>query len=178
MVRRRRLHSAYAIATLVWIGSIVGMLLPTATAQVVGIDIRRPSPEVELQAAAQALAPYEIKQVRSLPAGAYLFEVSWMPPGAETPGSKSFSVDLVYMLPDGSTIHLWQTNQSLAGTGKDPTTQGTLVSAAGKSWRRTSFADGAITRQGLSRRFEDGITVAVYGSDNNESMQATAASVE
>jgi len=166
-----------AVSGSLLIGSLIGSLLPSASAQVVGTGVAKPSAEVGRQQAAQALAPYKIKEARSLPAGAYLDEVSWLVPGAETPGAKTFSVDLIYRLSDGGTIHVWQTNQDLTGTGKDPAAGGTSVTTGNNSWRRSSFTFGSAARLGYARRFADNTLVAVYGSLDEDTMMTIADSV-
>jgi hypothetical protein len=130
-----------------------------------------------MQQAAAALAPYKIKQPHVLPNGAWLYAMSWLPLGAETVGGKTFSVDLIYKLSDGTSIHLWQTNQDLAASGKDPTNAGTLVSVGQDSWRRSQFNVGSDSRLSLSRRFNDGTTVALYGSVQEDVLRNIAASV-
>ena len=158
-------------------GVAVGFVLPTGVgATVVGLNANLPDPTIAL-AQAQAAAPYTIKQPTFLPAGASLFLVNWLAPN-KAEGEDAFAVDIWYSLPDGSRLHLWQTNdQHLTAEGKDPAASdvGQPVVLGGVTWREVQLDNSGGTA--LSSHFNDGITVSLDGSLDDATLRQVAASI-
>lgn len=165
------------MAILPVLGVGIGAMVPLgARATVVGEDVNLPNPSVEL-AEAQAAAPYRIREPAFLPADTKLVLVTWVPPALDE-GESAFSVDLWYGLPDGTRLHLWQTDAKyLAEAGKDPAapTEGEPVNINGDNWRLVRLE--AERGTALSRRFADGITLSLDARLDDASLQQIAASI-
>ena len=167
ITRPRLLFLAAGIAA----GLAVGYGIPTAGADVVGVNVSLPSPVISFDQA-QAAAPYRIRTLSD--PNLSLFMVNWVS-DPESPGV--VSVGLWYRTGDGQSVHLWQTNGSFAkAPGKDPTTFGSKVTIAQADWQEVMLQNG-LGKSALSRRFSDGITVSADGTVDPSQLRSLMPSI-
>ncbi len=174
--RKRRLLVVSGLTAFVGAVGVAVVLHVSAPARVLTTRANLSDPTLAL-AEAQAASPFPIKQPGYLPVGASLENVTWIVPDAEA--GPAFSVDLWYALPDGTRLHVWETNnQDLIQTGKDPAapTAGTPVEIAGVTWRIVRLLPDSTTV--LSAHLADGITVTVNAILDDPTLEQVAASID
>lgn len=161
------------------VGLAAGALAPAGGGPtLVGTGVRVEPAEVAL-AQAGSRAPYSVRRPTELPDGAWLDRAVWIGPEVEhEPAGDVVSVDLVYILSGGETVHVWQTNNpALIETGKDPSATGVAERLGGARWVLERFDHLGRPRLRLARRFSDGVTLAVYGPDDEVLLRRVATSV-
>jgi hypothetical protein len=148
-------------------GLILGLTLPSSG--VAGSLRSLPRPEREL-VQAQRLASFPLRLPAWLPSGAALDRVSWPDDAALGARRSATAVDVWYRLPNGTRLHVWQTNGS--ALEKNPVGYGEAIRIAGATWWRERVALGTA----LTRHLPEGITVQITGRIADALIERIAAS--
>lgn len=172
--RKVLLPSVVAVVFALSFGAVAGLLRTQHVgADVVSAGISNPNADF---ISAQSASPYRIRQPSSLPAGTTLTHVSWIDP-EQVKDRTVFSVDLWYVTKEGTSIHLWETNNPfLANTFKDPSVNGTPDQLAGGEWQLSSVA-GEPGQVVLSRQLPDGITLSLNAVIDRHTLETIANSI-
>lgn len=87
-------------------------------------------------AQAEHFAPFAVRQLASLPAGARLDHVGWSDaPSRGRDGRLLFACDLYYRLADGRRFHVWNSNYTeLRNSPEDPVRNSVPVTLANGVW--------------------------------------------
>lgn len=117
-------------------------------------------------------SPFTVLVPRQLPSGAVLAHTE-----TQDYGNGLGSVDLYYVLTDGSRLHVWETNRSgaLLGSKAPSIVGGTPWSGSRTSWLETTGMTGAVL---VNSGRIGGTLISVDGNLSSAALRAIANSVQ